>query len=98
MKKFSFLLIIMAAVCLSPCAVFAQKQVQGRSVKKETYTMRGVVSDSQGVLPGATVYLQNKDMRIIVGAVTGIQGEYILDVPANAKDLTIVTGFVGYVT
>ena len=37
-------------------------------------------------------------MRIIVGAVTGIQGEYILDVPANAKDLTIVTGFVGYVT
>lgn len=98
MKKFSFLLIIMAAVCLSPCAVFAQKQVQGRSAKKETYTMRGVVSDSQGVLPGATVYLQNKDMRIIVGAVTGIQGEYILDVPANAKDLTIVTGFVGYVT
>ena len=55
MKKFSFLLIIMAAVCLSPCAVFAQKQVQGRSVKKETYTMRGVVSDSHGVLPGATV-------------------------------------------
>lgn len=98
MKNFSFLLIIMAAVCLSPCAVFAQKQVQGRSAKKETYTMRGVVSDSQGVLPGATVYLQNKDMRIIVGAVTGIQGEYILDVPANAKDLTIVTGFVGYVT
>ena len=98
MKKFSFLLIIMAAVCLSPCAVFAQKQVQGRSAKKAAFTMRGVGWGSQGVLPGATVYLQNKDMRIIVGAVTGIQGEYILDVPANAKDLTIVTGFVGYVT
>lgn len=98
MKKFSLLLIIMAAVCLSPCAVFAQKQEQDKSAKKEVFTMRGVVSDNQGVLPGATVYLQNKDQRIVVGAVTGIQGEYILTVPANAKDLTIVTGFVGYLT
>lgn len=98
MKKFSLLLIIMAAVCLSPCAVFAQKQEQDKSAKKEVFTMRGVVSDSQGVLPGATVYLQNKDQRIVVGTVTGIQGEYLLTVPANASDLTIVTGFVGYQT
>ena len=98
MKKISLLLIIMAAVCLSPCAVFAQKQEQNKSAKKEVFTMRGVVSDSQGVLPGATVYLQNKDQRIVVGAVTGIQGEYLLTVPANASDLTIVTGFVGYQT
>lgn len=88
----------MAAVCLSPCAVFAQKQEQNKSAKKEVFTMRGVVSDSQGVLPGATVYLQNKDQRIVVGTVTGIQGEYILTVPANANDLTIVAGFVGYQT
>ena len=99
MKNFS-LLLIMAAVCLLPDLSLAQAQQQSKSAKsqKETYTMRGVVSDSQGVLPGATVYLQNKDQRIIVGAVTGIQGEYILSVPANAKDLTIVTGFVGYIT
>ena len=100
MKNFS-LLLIMAAMCLLPYFSPAQAQQSSKSAKsqkKESYTMRGVVSDSQGVLPGATVYLQNKDQRIIVGAVTGIQGEYILSVPADAKELTIVTGFVGYIT
>ena len=56
----------MAAVCLLPDLSLAQAQQQSKSAKsqKETYTMRGVVSDSQGVLPGATVYLQNKTSEL----------------------------------
>ena len=62
-------------MCLLPYFSPAQAQQSSKSAKsqkKESYTMRGVVSDSQGVLPGATVYLQNKDQRIIVGAVTHV--------------------------
>ena len=56
MKNFS-LLLIMAAMCLLPYFSPAQAQQSSKSAKsqkKESYTMRGVVSDSQGVLPGST--------------------------------------------
>ena len=97
MKKFYFFIGVFLS--LFPMLLPAQQRESGNTKnRKETYTMRGVVSDNLGVLPGATVYLQNQDQRIIVGAVTGIQGEYMLEIPAKATGLTIVTGFVGYVT
>lgn len=98
MKKFNFFIWVLLSLC--PMLLFAQQSGNARKQENRnaTLTMRGVVSDNMGVLPGATIYLQNQDRRIIVGAVTGIQGEYILEVPANAVGLTIVTGFVGYVT
>ena len=52
----------------------------------------------QGPLPGATVYLQNSDQRIVSGAVTGVQGEYMLKLPYNQENLTLVVAFVGYTT
>ena len=67
-------------------------------VRREAVTLQGVVSDSQGVLPGASVYVTNEDDRIICGEITGVQGEFIMRVPPSSQKLTLVVAFVGYTT
>ncbi len=86
MKKY-ILAIIPVMMLLIPWTASAQSAV-----------VSGVISDRLGPLPGATVYLQNKDERIITGVVSGLQGEYLLNVPRDARDLTLVIAFVGYTT
>ncbi len=63
-----------------------------------TRILTGIVSDDQGGLPGATVYMLNTDNRIVCGEVTGLQGEYLIELPENTEGLTIVIGFIGYGT
>lgn len=98
MKK-KLLLIILVAFCSFPSVLFAQQGQQagnsGAQNKKANKTMHGVVTDEYGALAGATIYLQNKDQRIVIGAITGLQGEYLLNIPTDAEDLMIVTSFVG---
>ena len=92
MKKYISVLLLICLAGIWPS--FAQKtRTTGPAA-----TLSGVVSDNVGPLPGATVYLVNKDERVITGQVTGVQGEYILNIPSNPTGLTFVVGFVGYVT
>ncbi|MCM1176321.1 MAG: carboxypeptidase-like regulatory domain-containing protein [Clostridium sp.] len=63
-----------------------------------TRILSGIVSDDQGGLPGATVYILNTDKRIVCGEVTGLQGEYLIELPENTEGLTVVIGFIGYET
>lgn len=58
--------------------------------------MRGMVSDKNGPLPGATIYLQNLEQRILVGVVTNENGEYLITIPPGSEDMVIAVSFVGY--
>ena len=97
MKRLYILLILSLVGFLSMEPADAQRRGQSGD-RPAPATIRGVVSDIEGVLPGATVYLQNADKRIVSGEVSGVQGEFLLHVPMRRDGLTIVVAFVGYVT
>lgn len=90
-KLFACAAILLAMLIASSEVLMAQKKGSG-----DVKVLSGVVSDDQGILPGATVYLMNADRRIVCGTVTGAQGEYLIDLPSNTEGLTIVVGFIGY--
>lgn len=85
------LVLAVSVIAVSPQTAFAQKGY-------EKQTLSGIVSDAEGPLPGATVYLQNEDKRIVAGEITGAMGEYILEVPRRHEGLTVIISFVGYTT
>ena len=60
--------------------------------------MRGVVTDADGPLLGATVALYNKDNRAVFGVITDANGEYFIRIPANQGIVKVVFSFVGYKT
>ncbi len=61
--------------------------------------LRGTVHDNaKEPLIGATVYIQNKENRILTGALVNIKGEYSLTIPADAKGVDIVFSYVGFIT
>lgn len=59
--------------------------------------LRGMVRDSGGPLIGATVAFTNAQKRVLFGAATDMNGEYVITVP-NLSDLTIEFAFIGYKT
>jgi len=59
--------------------------------KASTKVLHGVVQGQQGVLPGATVWLQGT--RTIV--VTNAEGEFELRVPADTKRMSLTCGYGG---
>lgn len=56
-----------------------------------TKLVHGVIQNEQGALPGATVWLQGS--RTIV--VTNAEGEFELQVPADAKSVKLICGYGG---
>lgn len=60
--------------------------------------LTGLVRDNIGPMIGTTIYAQNENNRILVGAMTNPNGEYYLTIPAGAKNISIVFSFVGYKT
>ena len=56
-----------------------------------TRVLHGVVQGKNGVLPGATVWLRGT--RTI--AVTNAEGEFELQVPADAKQVSLACGYAG---
>ncbi len=58
-------------------------------------TVKGVVSDESGGLPGASVIVKGSEATGVVGTVTDIDGNYTLNVKAN--DVLLVA-FLGYDT
>lgn len=71
--------------CLLPLAGWGQERI-----------IRGLVSDQSGPLPGASIYLQNPDQRILVGVITNENGEYLINIPEDAGEMTVIVSFVGY--
>lgn len=57
-------------------------------------SVSGVVADSQGVLPGASVVVKGTESSGIVGTITDFDGKYNLMVDRNA---VLVISFIGYV-
>ena len=58
-------------------------------------TVKGVISDDSGGLPGASVVVKGSELSGIVGTVTDIDGNYTLNVKAND---VLVVSFLGYDT
>lgn len=56
-------------------------------------TVKGVISDESGGLPGASVVVKGSETGGIIGTVADIEGNYTLDV--NANDV-LVFSFLGY--
>ena len=82
MKRIAKKLVALALMCLMTTTVFAQGG----------YTVKGVVSDEQGPIMGATVYEKGTSN----GTATGFNGDYVLKV-ANANAV-IEFSYVGYTT
>ncbi len=82
-------LILLLILVVSPFLGFAQQYPE---------SIRGIVSDKNGPLVGATVHLQDENQRILTGVVTGINGDYILFVPNDRENMTIVASYIGYDT
>lgn len=58
--------------------------------------LTGIVKDETGeTVIGASIYVENKDHRSLVGTVAGLDGDYKLQVP-NEKDMTVVFSMIGY--
>lgn len=71
--------------------------VSFRSAAQEM-VLRGVVTDANGPLVGATVALYNADNRAVFGVITNANGEYFIRVPADRGVTKVVFSFVGYKT
>lgn len=62
-------------------------------------TVTGIIRDSRGALPGATIYVIGNNERALAGTSTNENGEYYLTIPVvtNQKgELKIVFSFIGY--
>ncbi len=60
--------------------------------------LKGVITDKDGPVIGATVYLQNESQRVVVGTITSYQGDYLVVIPATTDKLDVVVSFIGYKT
>ncbi|MBF9223167.1 carboxypeptidase-like regulatory domain-containing protein [Hymenobacter ruricola] len=72
-------------------AADADPEVGKPAAKTTTKTIHGVIQNDKGALPGATVWLQGS--RTIV--VTNSEGEFELQVPADATTVKLVCGYGG---
>ena len=83
MKIFRSIIIIMAGL-------FVTTTIGAQAI------LTGVVKDTTGeTVLGASVYIENKDQRSLMGTMTGLDGDYRLQVP-NGDDLTVVFSMIGY--
>ncbi|UOQ97400.1 carboxypeptidase-like regulatory domain-containing protein [Hymenobacter sp. 5317J-9] len=70
----------------------ATDPVDEKPAAKPTYKLiHGVIQGEQGVLPGATVWLQGSKTI----AVTNAEGEFELRVPSDAKVVKLACGYGG---
>ncbi|MDR2413444.1 MAG: TonB-dependent receptor plug domain-containing protein, partial [Odoribacteraceae bacterium] len=60
--------------------------------------LRGKVQDAEGPLPGVNVVIMNTNERVLVGVITDAKGEYYINVPDNATDVSVNYSFIGYKT
>jgi hypothetical protein len=72
-------------------AAGANPEVGKPAAKPAMKMIHGVIQDEKGVLPGATVWLQGS--RTI--AVTNAEGEFELQVPADAQTVQLICGYGG---
>ncbi|MFR9166504.1 MAG: SusC/RagA family TonB-linked outer membrane protein [Dysgonomonas sp.] len=60
--------------------------------------LTGVIKDKTGeTVIGATVQIENKDHRSLLGTLSGLDGDFRLQVP-NENNLTVVFSMIGYKT
>ena len=74
----------------SPQTLAAKATAMSMAVQ-QTKKITGTVSDSQGPIIGATVKVKGSS----AGAITDIDGNFVLNAPANA---TIEVSYIGYIT
>ncbi|WP_434503536.1 SusC/RagA family TonB-linked outer membrane protein [Prevotella sp.] len=74
----------------SPQTLAAKATAMSMAVQ-QTKKITGTVSDSQGPIIGATVKVKGSN----AGAITDIDGNFVLNAPANA---TIEVSYIGYIT
>ena len=86
MNKLKYLLIILLIIL--PGLI----QAQTRTLTGKVFEMVG--SESQP-MPGVNVVVANSQNRFLTGVATGIDGGYIIRIPANEENLTIIFSFVG---
>ncbi|MDO7849656.1 carboxypeptidase-like regulatory domain-containing protein [Hymenobacter sp. M29] len=72
-------------------AVDSDPEVGKPAVKPAMKMVHGVIQNERGALPGATVWLQGS--RTI--AVTNAEGEFELQVPADAQTVQLICGYGG---
>ena len=74
----------------TPQALWAEEgTLPGADAVQQTKRVTGTISDSQGPLMGATVQVKGTSL----GAVSDLNGNFVLDAPAGA---TLVFSYVGY--
>ena len=90
MKKIFFIFLFVFV-----CSYSYEAQAQNR-------VLTGVVSEMFGKslepICGANVVVVNSQNRYVKGTVTNMNGEYVLDVPANQKNLKIRFSYIGMKT
>jgi hypothetical protein len=65
---------------------------EGKSTTKTAYKLvHGVIQGEQGVLPGATVWLQGSKTIVVANE----EGAFELSVPADAKEIKLACGYGG---
>ena len=60
-------------------------------------TLRGIVRDQSGPMIGVTVCIANAEGRVVTGAASNMNGEYVIRVP-QAPGLRVEVSFIGYKT
>ena len=81
-----------AQIAFAQLASATEAEATRTSEKSPTYKMiHGVVQDTRGALPGATIWLRGS--RTI--AVANAEGEFELQVPANATVVELTYGYGG---
>ena len=90
MKKRNIITIIVALLC--PLSMMAQEKVLTGKVTER------LDNGTEDPIIGANVVLVNNQNRYIKGAVTDIDGNYMLQVPADARNIKVQASYIGMKT
>ena len=90
MKKETIIAIIIALLC-PLCTTAQEKVLTGKVTEK-------LDNGTEDPIIGANVVLVNNQNRYIKGAVTDIDGNYVLQVPADARNLKVRATYIGMKT
>ncbi|GAB6011667.1 SusC/RagA family TonB-linked outer membrane protein [Viscerimonas tarda] len=81
---------IFRSIIILTCCLFVSFASSAQGI------LTGVVKDNTGeTVIGASVYIENKDQRSLVGTMTGLDGDYRLQVPKD-NNMTVVFSMIGY--
>lgn len=86
--KMRKLVLSLLMLCCIPLAGFAQdKQI-----------VAGHIVDNDGPLAGVNVFVNNAQNRTLSGGITDRQGNYVIRLPENTDNLTLVFSYIGMKT